>query len=109
MSKGKYFAHPTTVIEEGAIIGEKSSIWHFTHIMAGAVIGEGCNIGQNVFIGPNVHLGSNVKNGTGKNDSYCYNLSHRISLKDHGRVKLHMDFRSDLLTNNGRYGNIMVG
>ena len=51
----KYFAHET------AVIGEGSRIWHFSHIMTGAVLGKGCNIGQNVVISPDVVLGDNVK------------------------------------------------
>jgi len=57
----KYQAHPTAVIDEGAIIGNGTKIWHFTHIMSGAAIGENCTIGQNVFIATQVVLGNNVK------------------------------------------------
>ena len=56
-----YTAHPTAVIDEGCTIGEGTRIWHFTHIMPGAVIGERCNIGQNVVVLPTVRLGNNVK------------------------------------------------
>ena len=61
MTNDKYFAHPTAVIDEGCEIGEGVRIWHFTHIMTGAIIGEHCNIGQNVVVSPNVVLGKNVK------------------------------------------------
>ena len=57
----KYFAHPTTVIDEGSQIGEGTKIWHFSHLMPGCIIGNNCNIGQNVFIASNVKLGNNVK------------------------------------------------
>lgn len=57
----KYFAHETAVIDEGAKIGNHTKIWHFSHIMSGAVIGESCNIGQNVVVSPEVILGNNVK------------------------------------------------
>jgi UDP-2-acetamido-3-amino-2,3-dideoxy-glucuronate N-acetyltransferase len=56
-----YFAHPTAVIDQGAIIGSGVNIWHFSHIMPNAKIGDHCNIGQNVFIASGVVLGSNVK------------------------------------------------
>lgn len=56
-----YFAHSTTVIDAGCIIGEGTHIWHFCHIMPDCHIGEGCNIGQNVVISPKVVLGRNVK------------------------------------------------
>jgi UDP-2-acetamido-3-amino-2,3-dideoxy-glucuronate N-acetyltransferase len=56
-----FSVHPTAIIDEGAIIGTETRIWHFSHIMAGAIIGENCNIGQNVVIAPRVVLGNNVK------------------------------------------------
>lgn len=56
-----YFAHPTAVIDEGCIIGNGTKIWHFSHIMPDARIGDNCNIGQNVLVASDVVLGSNVK------------------------------------------------
>ncbi len=56
-----YFAHETSVIDEGSEIGEGTKIWHFSHIMPDSKIGENCNIGQNVVISPSVVLGKNVK------------------------------------------------
>jgi len=53
--------HPTALIDEGCQIGNGTRIWHFSHIMPDAVIGENCNIGQNVVISPGVVLGNNVK------------------------------------------------
>jgi UDP-2-acetamido-3-amino-2,3-dideoxy-glucuronate N-acetyltransferase len=61
MMEKEYFAHETAVIDEGCKIGRGTSIWHFSHIMAGSEIGEKCNIGQNVVISPGVKLGRNVK------------------------------------------------
>jgi len=56
-----FFAHETAVIDEGSIIGNKTKIWHFSHIMPNCTIGEQCNIGQNVVVSPSVILGKNVK------------------------------------------------
>ena len=56
-----WFAHETAVIDEGSSIGAGTRIWHFSHIMPGAVLGEGCNVGQNVVISPDVELGRNCK------------------------------------------------
>ncbi len=61
METAEFFAHPTAVIDEGAVIGAGSKIWHFTHVMPGATLGEGCNLGQNVVVSPGVRLGRNVK------------------------------------------------
>ena len=60
-SPSQYFAHPTSVIDSGAEIGDNTKIWHFSHIMSGAKVGEKCNIGQNVVVSPDVILGKNVK------------------------------------------------
>lgn len=56
-----FFSHNTAVIDEKSTIGDGTKIWHFSHIMAEAVIGEQCNIGQNVVVSPRVVLGRNVK------------------------------------------------
>ena len=56
-----YYAHPTAVLDEGCQVGRGSRIWHFSHICAGADLGENCNLGQNVFVADGVTLGRNVK------------------------------------------------
>lgn len=61
MSSQDYFAHETAVIDNGCRIGKGTKIWHFSHVMPGAIIGDNCNIGQNVVISPEVILGNNVK------------------------------------------------
>ena len=53
--------HPTAIVDEGAVIGAGTKIWHFSHIMPEAVIGKNCVIGQNVMIAPHVILGNGVK------------------------------------------------
>lgn len=55
------FIHPSSVVDDGAIIGPECKIWHFCHIMSGAVLGASCNIGQNVMIASGVKLGRHVK------------------------------------------------
>ena len=55
------FVHPTAVVDDGAALGAGTKVWHFSHIMPQAVLGENCNIGQNVVVSPGVHLGNNVK------------------------------------------------
>lgn len=57
----KYQIHPTATVEYPCNIGNGTKIWHYSHVMKGARIGENCNIGRNVFIGPEAELGNNVK------------------------------------------------
>lgn len=56
-----YYAHPTAVIDDGAVIGAGTKIWHFAHISSEAKIGERCIFGQNTFVADGVVIGSNVK------------------------------------------------
>ena len=56
-----YYVHPSSVVDEGALIGKNTKIWHFCHISPSARIGERCNIGQNVFIDNKVEVGNGVK------------------------------------------------
>ena len=53
--------HPTAIVDAGATIGGDTLVWHWSHVCAGAIIGERCSLGQNVFVGNNVRIGSNVK------------------------------------------------
>jgi UDP-2-acetamido-3-amino-2,3-dideoxy-glucuronate N-acetyltransferase len=56
-----YFVHPTAVVDAGAVIGSGAKVWHFSHVMKGARIGERCNLGQNVNVDGGTVLGNNVK------------------------------------------------
>ena len=53
--------HVSAVVDDGTSIGEGTSIWHFSHICAGAVIGKNCSIGQNVLVADNAIIGNGVK------------------------------------------------
>jgi len=56
-----YFAHESSYIDDGAVIGAGTKIWHFCHVLPGAVIGERCNLGQNVVVMGGTRIGNNVK------------------------------------------------
>jgi len=53
--------HATAVVDAGVRIGARTKIWHFSHVLAGSIIGEHCNIGQNVVIGPDVTIADRCK------------------------------------------------
>lgn len=53
--------HGTAIIDDGAVIGNSTKIWAWTHICKGASIGEGCTIGERVYIGPGVRIGNHCK------------------------------------------------
>lgn len=56
-----FFAHESSYVDEGAVIGKGTKIWHFCHVMTGAKIGERCSFGQNCVVSPGVTIGTNVK------------------------------------------------
>lgn len=60
MNEVQYFKHSSAIIDDGAIIGKDTKIWHFCHIMQ-ANIGSNCILGQNVFVANNVKIGNSVK------------------------------------------------
>ena len=60
-SKNNIKVHKSAFVDKGAVIGEGTVVWHFSHISAGAIVGKNCKLGQNVFIAPNVKIGNNVK------------------------------------------------
>lgn len=53
--------HGSAIIDDGAVIGSGTRVWHFSHVCAGARIGAGCSLGQNVFVGNDVEVGDCVK------------------------------------------------
>jgi len=56
-----YFVHASAFVDAGARIGAGTKIWHFSHVMKGAQMGERCVVGQNVNIDGGTIIGSNVK------------------------------------------------
>ena len=53
--------HSSAIIDPGAKIGDNTHVWHWTHVCAGAKIGNACSLGQNVFVANDVVIGNNVK------------------------------------------------
>jgi acetyltransferase-like isoleucine patch superfamily enzyme len=53
------FIHPKAIVETD-MIGEKTRIWAFAHILKGAKIGKNCNICDHTFIENDVVIGHNV-------------------------------------------------
>jgi len=61
MGDKNYFVHESSYVDSPCEIGQGTKIWHFSHVMKNAKIGNNCNIGQNVVVSPDVVLGQNVK------------------------------------------------
>ena len=56
-----YFVHPSAYVDQPCSIGAGTKIWHFSHVMKGAVVGANCAIGQNVVISSAAVIGNGVK------------------------------------------------
>jgi len=98
--------HETAIVDDGAIIGDGTWVWHWVHVCGGAKIGSDCSLGQNVFVGDRVVIGDNVKiqnnvsvydNVTLEDDVFCgpsmvftnvYNPRSAVSRKDEYRNTL---------------------
>ena len=55
------FVHESSYVDDGAVIGAGTKVWHFCHVQSGAVIGRDCSLGQNVNIGKGVRIGNGVR------------------------------------------------
>ncbi len=61
MGMENLFVHTSSYVDENVKIGQGTKIWHFSHVLSGAVIGQNCSLGQNVCISGDVIIGNNVK------------------------------------------------
>ncbi len=59
--KKDYFVHESSYVDPGAVIGKGTKIWHFSHVLGGALIGPDCSLGQNVNVAATAKIGRGVK------------------------------------------------
>ena len=52
---------PSADVDDRAVIGSGSSVWHLAQVREDAVLGRECVIGRGAYIGTGVRLGDNVK------------------------------------------------
>jgi acetyltransferase-like isoleucine patch superfamily enzyme len=60
----QFFAHPQALVDTEEI-GERTRVWAFAHVMAGAMVGSDCNLGEHAFVETGARIGNHVtvKNG----------------------------------------------
>lgn len=80
----------TATVDEGAVIGEGTSIWHYVHVRSGSVIGDDCIVGQAAYIDEGVTIGSRVKI---QNKVSIY---HGVSVGDDVFIGPHVCFTNDM-------------
>jgi UDP-2-acetamido-3-amino-2,3-dideoxy-glucuronate N-acetyltransferase len=56
-----FTTHETAIVDDGAIIGGGTKVWHWAHVCTKAQIGENCSLGQNVYVGSRAVIGNGVK------------------------------------------------
>jgi UDP-2-acetamido-3-amino-2,3-dideoxy-glucuronate N-acetyltransferase len=52
---------PTADVDQRAVLGSGTTVWHLAQIREHARLGRGCIVGRGVYIGPGVVIGNNVK------------------------------------------------
>jgi UDP-2-acetamido-3-amino-2,3-dideoxy-glucuronate N-acetyltransferase len=57
----KFFVHASAIVDDGAVLGEGTKVWHFCHVSGQARIGARCSFGQNCYVGNRVVVGDNVR------------------------------------------------
>ena len=85
------YIHPSALVEEGAIIGNGTRVWHLVQVRAGAKIGEDCIIGRGVFVDSGVVIGNRVKV-----QNYV-SIYHGVTIEDGVFVGPHAVFTNDKL------------
>lgn len=52
---------PSADVDETAVLGSGTRVWHLAQVREDAVVGESCIIGRGAYIGPGVRIGDRVK------------------------------------------------
>ncbi|MEU9132669.1 acyltransferase [Kitasatospora sp. NPDC048540] len=52
---------PTADVDERAVIGPGSTVWHLAQVREDAEIGADCIVGRGAYVGPGVRIGDRVK------------------------------------------------
>lgn len=84
------FIHPSANVEDDAIIGENTKVWHLCHIRRDAHIGRDCVLGRGVFVDAGVQIGNAVKI-----QNYV-SVFHGVTIEDGVFVGPHVCFTNDL-------------
>jgi acetyltransferase-like isoleucine patch superfamily enzyme len=55
------FVHPSAIVEDGAVVGNGTRIWHRGHVRAGSHVGCDCTLGFSVYVDTMVTVGDRCK------------------------------------------------
>jgi acetyltransferase-like isoleucine patch superfamily enzyme len=82
--------HPTATVDKGAVIGQGTKVWHYSHVRGSAVIGENCILGHCSYVDAGVTIGSRVKIG---NKASIYQ---GVTIEDEAFIGPHVVFTNDM-------------
>jgi UDP-2-acetamido-3-amino-2,3-dideoxy-glucuronate N-acetyltransferase len=82
--------HPTATVDDGAVIGRGTKVWHYSHVRGSAVIGENCIFGHCSYVDADVKVGNNVKVGN------KVSIFHGVTIEDDVFVGPHVAFTNDM-------------
>ena len=60
MKTSKAYIHPRALVDNGAIVGARTRVWAFAHVVKGAVVGDDCNLCDHTFVEGGVVIGNRV-------------------------------------------------
>ncbi len=60
MNTDSYFVHQNGIVDEGAVVGNRTRVWAWAHILNGAVVGADCNLCDHTFVENGVRIGDRV-------------------------------------------------
>ncbi len=52
---------PSADVDERAVLGDETRVWHLAQVREDAVVGRSCVIGRGAYVGPGVRIGDRVK------------------------------------------------
>ena len=55
------YVHPTALVEDGAVVGEDTRVWHQAQVRTRALIGARCIVGKGAFVDFDVVIGDDSK------------------------------------------------
>lgn len=55
------YVHPTATIEDGAVLGDGTKVWHQAQVRANARVGADCVLGKGAFVDVGVRIGDRCK------------------------------------------------
>ena len=56
-----FWSHPSAIVDEGAMVGAGTKIWHQSQVMSRARVGVNCKLGKCVYVDAGVRIGDRVK------------------------------------------------